>query len=41
MAEVTGIDAEARRVRAIRLGGEQAEFGYDYLIAAAGVQQSY
>jgi NADH:ubiquinone reductase (H+-translocating) len=41
MAEVTGIDAEGRRVLAIRPGGEQIEFGYDYLIAAAGVQQSY
>jgi NADH:ubiquinone reductase (H+-translocating) len=41
MAEVTGIDAERRRVLAIRPGGEQIEFGYDYLIAAAGVQQSY
>jgi thioredoxin reductase len=41
MAEVTGIDAGGRRVLAIRPGGEQIEFGYDYLIAAAGVQQSY
>ena len=41
MAEVTGIDAEGRRILAIRPGGTQIEFGYDYLIAAAGVQQSY
>jgi NADH dehydrogenase len=41
MAEVTGIDAGGRRLLAIRPGGEQIEFGYDYLIAAAGVQQSY
>jgi NADH:ubiquinone reductase (H+-translocating) len=41
MAEVTGIDAGGRRVLAIRPGGGQIEFGYDYLIAAAGVQQSY
>jgi NADH:ubiquinone reductase (H+-translocating) len=41
MAEVTGIDAGGRRILAIRPGGEQIEFGYDYLIAAAGVQQSY
>ena len=41
MAEVTGIDAEGRRVLAMRPGGGQIEFGYDYLIAAAGVQQSY
>jgi NADH dehydrogenase len=41
LAEVTGIDAERRQVQAIRPGGERIEFGYDYLIVAAGVQQSY
>jgi NADH:ubiquinone reductase (H+-translocating) len=41
MAEVTGIDAAGRRVLAKRPLGEQLEFGYDYLIVAAGVQQSY
>ena len=37
LAEVTGIDAEQRRVLARRPQGEQIEFGYDYLILAAGV----
>jgi len=41
LAEVTGIDAERRRVLATRPGGRAAEFGYDYLIVAAGVRQSY
>jgi len=41
LAEVTGLDAERRRVLARRPLGEQAEFGYDYLILAAGVRQSY
>jgi NADH dehydrogenase len=41
LAEVTGIDAVGRRVLARRPLGEQIEFGYDYLILAAGVQQSY
>jgi NADH:ubiquinone reductase (H+-translocating) len=41
LAEVTGIDAEQRKVLARRPLGEQVEFGYDYLILAAGVQQSY
>jgi NADH dehydrogenase len=41
LAEVTGIDAAERRVIATRPLGEQLEFGYDYLIVAAGVQQSY
>ena len=41
LAEVTGIDATARRVHATRPLGEPIEFGYDYLIIAAGVQQSY
>ena len=41
LAEVTGIDAERRRVMATRPGRKTAEFGYDYLIVAAGVEQSY
>jgi NADH:ubiquinone reductase (H+-translocating) len=41
LAEVTGIDPEGRRVLATRPLGDQLEFGYDYLIVAAGVQQSY
>ncbi len=41
MAEVTAIDAGARRVLCRRPLGEQLEFGYDYLIVAAGVSQSY
>jgi NADH dehydrogenase len=41
LAEVTGIDPERRAVLAVRPGGENIEFAYDYLIVAAGVQQSY
>jgi NADH dehydrogenase len=41
LAEVTGIDAAERRVLARRPLGRQIEFGYDYLILAAGVRQSY
>jgi NADH:ubiquinone reductase (H+-translocating) len=41
MAEVTGVDPVARRVQAKRPLGQAIEFGYDYLIVAAGVQQSY
>jgi NADH:quinone reductase (non-electrogenic) len=41
LAEVTGIDAAGRRVLARRPLGRQIEFGYDYLILAAGVRQSY
>jgi NADH:ubiquinone reductase (H+-translocating) len=41
LAEVTGIDPERRLVQARRPGGEHMEFGYDYLLVAAGVQQSY
>jgi NADH dehydrogenase FAD-containing subunit len=41
LAEVTGLDAQQRRVLARRPLGEQVEFGYDYLILAAGVRQSY
>src|SRR5699024_10830208 len=39
--EVTGLDAEQRRVLARRPLGGQMEFGYVYLILAAGVRQSY
>jgi NADH dehydrogenase len=41
IAEVTGIDADRRQVLARRPLGGQVEFGYDYLILAAGVRQSY
>jgi NADH dehydrogenase len=41
LAEVTGIDAAAKKLTARRPLGEQIEFGYDYLILAAGVRQSY
>jgi NADH dehydrogenase len=41
MAEVTGIDTGGRRVHAKRPLGQSLEFGYDYLIVAAGVAQSY
>jgi NADH:ubiquinone reductase (H+-translocating) len=41
LAEVTGMDAERRRVLARRPLGDQMEFDYDYLILAAGVRQSY
>jgi NADH:ubiquinone reductase (H+-translocating) len=41
LAEATGIDAAARTVTARRVLGEEIEFGYDYLILAAGVRQSY
>jgi NADH:ubiquinone reductase (H+-translocating) len=41
MAEITGVDPDARRVLARRPLGQAIEFGYDYLIVAAGVQQSY
>ena len=41
LAEVTGIDAAAKKLTARRPLGEQIEFAYDYLILAAGVRQSY
>ncbi len=41
LAEVTGIDAAAKKVMARRPLGEPVEFGYDYLILSAGVRQSY
>src|ERR1700748_568112 len=41
VAEVTGIAAGSRTVKARRPLGEPIELGYDYLILAAGVRQSY
>jgi NADH:ubiquinone reductase (H+-translocating) len=41
VAEVTGLDTERRKVLARRPLGGTVEFGYDYLIMAAGVRQSY
>jgi NADH:ubiquinone reductase (H+-translocating) len=41
LAEVTGIDPDGRKVMGRRPLGEPIEFGYDYLILAAGVRQSY
>jgi NADH dehydrogenase len=41
MAEVTGIDAGRRVVRTRRPLGDELDIGYDYLIVAAGVRQSY
>src|SRR5262252_9342908 len=41
IAEATGIHVERRQVLARRPLGEEIEFGYDYLILAAGVRQSY
>ena len=41
LAEATGLDAAGRKVTARRPLGEEIEFGYDYLILAAGVRQSY
>jgi NADH:ubiquinone reductase (H+-translocating) len=41
VADVTGIDAERRRVLARRPLGGRIEIGYDYLILAAGMRQCY
>jgi NADH:quinone reductase (non-electrogenic) len=41
MAEVTGIDPDSRHLLAVRPGGGPIEFGYDDLIVAAGMRQSY
>ena len=41
LAEVFDFDVEGRRVLARRIGGEHIEFGYDDLIVAGGVRQSY
>ena len=41
LAEVVDFDVSGQRVVAQRVGGNRIEFGYDDLIVAAGVQQSY
>src|SRR5438067_5437572 len=41
LAEATGLDVAGRKLFARRVMGEPVEFGYDYLILAAGVRQSY
>ena len=41
MAEVAGIDAVGRRVFGVRPGGGRIDWGYDDLIVAAGMRQSY
>src|SRR5580692_1853960 len=41
LAEATGIDVGARRLKAVRPTGDPIEFGYDDLIVAAGMRQSY
>jgi NADH dehydrogenase len=41
LGEVFDFDVEGRRVLARRVGGEVMEFGYDDLIVAGGVRQSY
>jgi NADH dehydrogenase len=41
MAEVFDFDVVGRRVLARRIGGDRLEFGYDDLIVAGGVRQSY
>jgi NADH:ubiquinone reductase (H+-translocating) len=41
LAEVIDFDAAGQRVIARRVGGDRLEYGYDDLIVAAGVQQSY
>jgi NADH:ubiquinone reductase (H+-translocating) len=40
-AEAVDVDAAGRRVICRRPGGKQLDVGYDHLIVAAGVQQSY
>ncbi len=41
MAEVIDFDISGQRVIARRVGGDRLEYGYDDLIVAAGVRQSY
>ncbi len=41
MAEVIDFDVDGQRVIARRVGGDRLEYGYDDLIVAAGVRQSY
>ena len=41
LAQATGIDTDGRRLIAVRPSGDRVEFGYDELIVAAGMRQSY
>src|SRR6202522_2654019 len=41
LAEASGIDVGARRLKAVRPTGDPIELGYDDLIVAAGMRQSY
>ncbi|MDQ6649455.1 MAG: NAD(P)/FAD-dependent oxidoreductase [Actinomycetota bacterium] len=41
LADVSGVDVTARTVTAVRPDGSELSVGYDYLIVAAGVRQSY
>jgi NADH:ubiquinone reductase (H+-translocating) len=41
LAKVVDFDAAGQRVIAERVGGDRLEYGYDDLIVATGVQQSY
>jgi NADH:ubiquinone reductase (H+-translocating) len=41
MAKVTDLDAQNRKVICVRPLGERIELPYDYLVVAAGVEQSY
>ncbi|MGO8884344.1 MAG: NAD(P)/FAD-dependent oxidoreductase [Streptosporangiaceae bacterium] len=41
LAEVVDFDVAGQRVIAQRIGGDRIEYGYDDLIVAAGVRQSY
>src|ERR1700678_2256172 len=41
LAEATGIDVGARRLKAVRPTGDPIELDYDDLIVAAGMRQSY
>jgi NADH dehydrogenase len=41
MAKVIDLDPGQRSVTCVRPLGEQVELGYDYLVVAAGVEQSY
>jgi NADH dehydrogenase FAD-containing subunit len=41
LADATGIDADARKLIAVRPIGDRLEFEYDDLIVAAGMRQSY
>jgi NADH dehydrogenase len=41
MAKATDVDVARRMVRCVRPLGDKFDLGYDYLIVAAGVEQSY